>query len=290
MILLNEFLDEPPALPSVQQQITLIEQAEDEKSSAFSIPQEAIDAILQQGSGVQDGKYRIYLHYQTNGSAKENADFLKNEYGIGGRAPSLTGTDIHEWHDGKGITLTSGKIIGPDARDTVTIKAEAPDAPAWVRETGDVTITREGDIVTIDRGGEGEKSYVEFDLELPDGQDGEMEKQPAEKEMAVGMEFAIEDRRYAIDAIDEEAGTVSLRDITFQNGVGFPIFHRESIDFVRDMLNMPDEDFLNIDWAEVKHNLNDPNPYTVSDEPPMRGKDYNDYLKMTITKNPLHER
>ena len=116
MILLNEFLDEPTAFPLMQQQITLIEQAEDEKSSAFSIPQEAIDTVLRQGSGVQDGKYRIYLHYQQNASAKENADFLKNEYGIGGRAPVLTGTDIHEWHDGKGITLTSGKIMGPDAK------------------------------------------------------------------------------------------------------------------------------------------------------------------------------
>lgn len=116
MILLNEFIDEPPALPSVQQQITLIEQAENDKSSAFSIPQEVIDTVLQQGSGVQDGKYRIYMQFQKNASAKENADFLKNEYGIGGREPALTGTDIHEWHDDKGITLTSRKIMGPDAK------------------------------------------------------------------------------------------------------------------------------------------------------------------------------
>jgi hypothetical protein len=33
-----------------------------------------------------------------------------------------------------------------------------------------------------------------------------------------------------------------------------------------------------------------PSPYTVSDEPPKRGKDVNDYLKMIITKNPLRER
>ena len=33
-----------------------------------------------------------------------------------------------------------------------------------------------------------------------------------------------------------------------------------------------------------------PSPYTVSDEPPKRGKDVNDYLKMIITKNPVHER
>jgi len=485
MLLFNELLDEP-ALPSEQQQITLIEQTESKKTSAFSMPQEAIDAILRQGSGVQDGKYRIYLQFQKNASAKENADFLKNEYGIGGHGPALTGTDIDEWHDGKGIAFTSGKYIGSDAKiilpwakvqkrlselivadrylnskekeylpvyqqeqeerrqqlaeqayareilnrepapaeseppswenahytfslgdtvylgadeyeifsfddstvylrdtqfplfskelarndfdrmlrenplndhlivtepeapamqmeapaeqpaekeqapsprelyrtylpelvnrvqqdeifpylrdrdtdpdsaklkldsaldrialsmqeehpafyeayttlpqfrewlaedvfqrtyqdyltektDTATIKADDPDAPAWVRETGDVTMTREGDTVTIDSGGEDEKSYVEFDVELPDGQVGETEKQPAEKEIAVGVEFAIEDRRYVIDTINEEAGTVSLRDITFQQNTGFPIFRRESIEYVRSILEQSKE-------------------------------------------------
>jgi len=478
MILLKEFLDEPPALPSMQQQITLIEQAEEEKSSALVISQEVIDVVLQQGSGVQDGKYRIYLHYQTNASAKENADFLKNEYGTGGRAPALTGTDIHEWHDSKGITLTSRELIGPDAkivlpwakvqkrlgeliaadrylnrkekehlsvyqreqeerrqqlaeqayardvlnrepalsepeppsrenahyafslgdtvclgadeyeiisfegdtvqlhdisfplfsknlarddfermlrenplndhlivhgeipvrpmkektetptpralyqaylpemvsrvqhdevysylrdresdpdsvkqeldnaidrlalamrqehasfyeayttlpqfrewliedvfqrtyqdyltekRDMVTIKAGDPDAPAWVREAGDATTSHEGDAITIDSSGEGEKPSVALDLGLPDSQDEEMEKQSAEKEITVGIEFSLEDRRFCIDAIDVEAGTVSLRDITFQNGIGFPIFRSESIEFVRGILEQAKE-------------------------------------------------
>lgn len=489
MILLNEFLDKPSALPSMQQQITLIEQAKDEKSSAFSISQEVIDVVLQQGSGVQDGKYRIYLQFQQNADTKKNADFLKKEYGTGGRAPALTGTDIHEWHDGKSITLTSGKIIGPDAklvlpwvkvqkrlgeliaadrylnrkekerlpvyqqeqeerrqqlaeqayareilnrepaptepkplsrenahyafslgdtvyigadeyevfsfdesavylrdtqfplfgkellrndfdrmlrenplndhlmtteqeaptapaeqpaekeqthtprtlyrtylpelvnrvqqdeifpylrdrdtdpdsakqeldsaldrialsmqeehpafyeaytilpqfrewlaedvfqrtyqdyltekRDSVTLHADDPAAPEWVRATGDVIITREGDTVTIDSGGEDEKSYVEFDVELSDGQAGETEKQPAEKEIAVGVEFAIEDRRYVIDALNEEAGTVSLQDITFQQNTGFPIFRGESIEYVRSVLSQSKE----LIWRKTK--------------------------------------
>ncbi len=461
-------------LPTEEQQIAAIEQAEDEKSFAFSIPQEAIDAVLRQGSGVQDGKYRIYLHFQKNASAKENADFLKNEYGTGGRTPVLIGTNINEWHDGKGITLTRGKLTGRDAkilllwtkvqkrigeliaadrylnnkekehlpayqqqmkersqqlaeeayareilnrepspaapepparenaqyafslgntvylgadeyeifsfddstvhlrdisfplfgkelaridfermlrenplndhlitagktpeqpaeektenplarvlyleylpqvidrvrrdeiypylrdrdtdpdstkedldsaleriilsmreehpdfyeayttlpqfrewlhedvfqrtyqdyltepRDLATIHADDPDAPEWVRQTGDATVTRQGDIVPFDNeGGKGEKSDVEFDPELPEAQAGETEKQPAEKEMAVGLELSIDGRRFSIDTIDEEAGTVSLRDITFQNGVGFPIFRRERVGFVRGIL------------------------------------------------------
>jgi hypothetical protein len=110
----ERYLDEPPLTQCSNNNPDRT--GREEKSSAFSIPQEAIDTVLRQGSGVQDGKYRIYLHFQQNASAKENIDFLKKEYGIGGRAPALTGTDIHEWHVGKGITLTSGKIMGPDAK------------------------------------------------------------------------------------------------------------------------------------------------------------------------------
>jgi len=416
---------------------------------------------------VQDGKYRIYLQFQQNASAKENADFLKKEYGIGGRAPVLIGTDIDEWHDGKGITLTREKRTGPEAkillpwmkvqkrigeliaadrylnekekehlpayrqqmeerhqqlaeeayareilnqepapaetkppsrenapyafslgstvyigadeyeilafdnsavhlrdmsfplfskklarsdfermlrenplndhliapeqpagekmekplphalyreylpqvidrvrtdeiypylrdrdtdpdsakqeldealdrialsmrkehpdfyeayatlpkfrewlaedvfqrtyqdyltepRDLATIHGDDPDAPEWARQTGDETVSRQGDTITFDSdSSEDEKSSVELDPELPDGQAGETGKQPAEKEIAAGLELSIDGRRFAIDMIDEETGTVSLRDITFQNGVGFPIFRRESVGFVR---------------------------------------------------------
>uniref|UniRef100_UPI0025D2BA70 hypothetical protein n=1 Tax=uncultured Oscillibacter sp. TaxID=876091 RepID=UPI0025D2BA70 len=60
MILLDQWLapDERP-LPSEAEQISFIEQAEAEKASAFTIPQEAIDYILCGGSGVSQGKYRI---------------------------------------------------------------------------------------------------------------------------------------------------------------------------------------------------------------------------------------
>ncbi len=102
--------------PTFEQQIEVIEKAEEETSSAFSIPQEVIDSVLRQGSGVQNGKYRIYLHFRQNASAKENADFLKNEYGIGGHGPALIDSKIDEWHDGKGITLTRGKPIEPDSK------------------------------------------------------------------------------------------------------------------------------------------------------------------------------
>ncbi|MEB3103037.1 DEAD/DEAH box helicase family protein [Ferviditalea candida] len=116
MILLNEFDLSRKSEPSIQQQTLWMEQAEDAKASAFLMPQAVIDAILQNGSGFENGKFRIALHFQQSLSAQENADFLKREYGIGGRLPALIGTDIHMNYDSKGITLTRGSIMNPDTQ------------------------------------------------------------------------------------------------------------------------------------------------------------------------------
>ncbi len=51
--------------------------------------------------------------------------------------------------------------------------------------------------------------------------------------LPIGMKLNIEERQFQIDAVDYQSGRVSLRDITFQNGAGFPIFRSESTEFVR---------------------------------------------------------
>ena len=70
-------------LPTVDEQIEMMVEAEDEKSSAFSVSQEDIDAILTKGSGVEDGKYRIYRQFLKQEDSKNNIAFLKQEYGTG---------------------------------------------------------------------------------------------------------------------------------------------------------------------------------------------------------------
>ena len=115
MRLLGELSDERKPLPSTDSQLSLIEssQAEEKKTSAFTFSQEVIDAVLTRGSGVSEGKMRIYEQFEKSLSAKENADFLKNEYGWGGSYPVIVGAGIDENHDGKGITLSKG--FGNDA-------------------------------------------------------------------------------------------------------------------------------------------------------------------------------
>ena len=95
-------------LPSIDGQMSLMlnYEAEVTKPSAFSFSQEIIDAVLTRGSGVSEGKFRIYEQFQKSLSKKENVDFLKNEYGWGGSYPVITGTGIDEQHDGKGIKIS----------------------------------------------------------------------------------------------------------------------------------------------------------------------------------------
>ena len=93
-------------LPTVEEQIEMLAEAEDEKSSAFVISQEDIDSVLLSGSGFQNGKYRIYRQFQKNEDGKSNIDFLKKEYGTGGGTHYFPdGTQGHTWHDGKGIAI-----------------------------------------------------------------------------------------------------------------------------------------------------------------------------------------
>ncbi len=45
--------------------------------------------------------------------------------------------------------------------------------------------------------------------------------------------YEIDGRKFIVDSVNLDFGTVSLQDITFQNATGFPIFRSESIDFMR---------------------------------------------------------
>ena len=103
-------------LPTVDEQIEMIAEAEDGKASAFAVSQEDIDSVLTEGGNFQNGKYRIYRQFQKQEDKKSNIDFLRNEYGTGGGTHTYPdGTDGHEWHDGKGIAIEKqGSYTKPD--------------------------------------------------------------------------------------------------------------------------------------------------------------------------------
>ncbi|XCH79243.1 MAG: DEAD/DEAH box helicase family protein [Candidatus Dehalobacter alkaniphilus] len=369
--------------PTFEQQIEAIENAEDEKSSAFSMAQEEVDHVLCKGTGFQNGKFRVYMHYQEQHTPKETISFLKQEYGIGGGTYYfLDGTRGNDWHDSKGISLsksgsfitnpelrlswnqvakrlgelivvgrylngrekeylereylpiyeqmeeehrhqlaeqayakeilnrepTSSKKEETSERDSIhyafspgdTVYLGADEYEIFSLEGGKVMLrdinfplfsrelarddfekmlrenplndhllvigeepeqTTEQKAETIDSGIESKKHDAEYGAELPETQAGETENQRAEKEMAVGIGLDIENRCYEIDAINQESGTVSLRDITFQGSTGFPIFRRESVAFVRSIMEESNQDLgLKTESGEAVNAVTDNEP------------------------------
>lgn len=70
------------------------------------ITENEMDENLRRGSGISDGKKRIYNFFNENNSLQERAEFLKKEYGTGGRSHALSGArGSSEWHDAKGMKL-----------------------------------------------------------------------------------------------------------------------------------------------------------------------------------------
>ena len=239
MRLLGELSDDIKPLPSTDSQLSLIEssQAEEKKTSAFTFSQEIIDAVLTRGSGVSEGKMRIYEQFNKSLSAKENVDFLKYEYGWGGSYPVIIGAGIDENHDGKGITLSKGfsenrpsvtlswsqveKRIGELIRaDRYLNPKEKEQYPQWLEKEE----TRRAEIEEQKRNREILSTAPPGEAEQPDNDD------------IIGKEVIIDDRRFIVEKVGKISGDVSMRDVTFEDTVGFPINRVEKIDYVRSLL------------------------------------------------------
>ena len=226
-------LDEKP-LPSVGEQLKLFEQAEVSNTTtpACSIPQEVIDATIRQGSGFVDGKMRIYEQFQKSFYTKENADFLKNEYGTGGSSHAGGFEGYSQNHDAKGLEIYKGYA---EDRPRVLLKwsqvaklieeqisqgrylsdKESARYPKWLEETEIKRaeleeMKRNRQILNTDPPTE---SIDKFDDDI------------------IGKEVTIEGMTYVIERYDKTFGDVSMCPT-----VGFPINRVEKIDFVRRFL------------------------------------------------------
>ena len=231
-------LDAKP-LPSVNEQLKLFEQAEvsNTTTSACSIPQEVIDATVRQGSGFVDGKMRIYEQFQKSFSTKENADFLKKEYGIGGSSHAGGFEGYSKNFDAKGLEIYKGYA---EDRPRVMLKwsqvatlieqqisqgrylndKESARYPQWLEKEE----ARRAEIEEEKRNREILSTAPHAETEQPDNDD------------IIGKEVVIDDRRFVIEKVEKISGDVSMRDITFEDTVGIPINRIENIDFVRSLL------------------------------------------------------
>lgn len=86
-------------------------------ASGNFITEDELDRLILRGSGVSQGKLRIYSYFMQGHNASECVRFLRDEYGIGG----LSYTGFDEWHDGKGIKLSREDDFSQGDYDTVRL-------------------------------------------------------------------------------------------------------------------------------------------------------------------------
>ena len=58
--------------------------------------------------------------------------------------------------------------------------------------------------------------------------------------LSIGTRLTIDGRQFEVDSVDDHTQNVSLRDVTFETGTGFPIFRKESIEYVRSHMEQSD--------------------------------------------------
>ena len=232
-------LEDIKPLPSISEQLTLFQdQAEETKTSAFSIPQEVITAVIKSGSGFVDGKMRIFEQFQNSLSNKENADFLKNEYGIGGSTHAGGFEGYNQDHDAKGLLIRKGY---DDNAPKVLLK--------WTEVAKEISELIRADNYLNDK----EKDHYPTWLEQETIRRAEIEERKRNREILtiaptpqndnfnpdeiVGKEISIDERLFVIERVDDFSKDVSMRDVTFQNENGFPISRIEKFDYVLRLLN-----------------------------------------------------
>ena len=144
---------ESPALPGEAEQIALIDQAESETPSAFSIPQETVDQVLQTGGNAADLRLQVALLYLREEPAEEIAAALPELY-RGGNGLRTPRGDLSVWFGPDGVRMTYGhsarfdaqaqRLTWPDAAARIArlleegryaTREELTEAPGYARRT-----------------------------------------------------------------------------------------------------------------------------------------------------------
>ncbi len=261
--------------PTEAEQIEQIDRrAETEKVSAFSFSSEDIALAMASGSGFTNGKGRIVAFFQEDHTPKERTEFLKKEYGIGGRSWTfLDGSHGFLEHNARGISLRSypngqeQRFSWSDAAKRIDLLIatgkyldEIEQAPSKIadkpRTEGE--ILREtladrgivnGQVVEPDKldndpfiqqvVSDAEQATIGPVADVPEQPEPETlsDAEYARQNLIPGeTAFNLDDRRFVVDRVDLDAERVSLRDVTFAQATGFPIFRSEPIWVIRQYL------------------------------------------------------
>lgn len=264
---------ESTLLPSIEEQLNIIEQAEVEQASAFVFSQEEIDQVLQLARGVFHSKKEIYKHFLLGKPTKENVAFLKNVYGTGGVSPVSHFLNISERHDKKGMTLSRGGDDSPTENINLSWQKIAKRIGELIQQNRYLTIDEKEayniPLVPIEEMAQLDFSQfiaapetevtqpsatttetevaspIEIETVSSPNEDNAENKQGIEvidsipyesvDDEIIGKELTLYNRQYRVDSVKSN-GEVSLQDITFREHTGYPIFRVETKGYITHLL------------------------------------------------------
>ena len=118
MILLNQLDNRVKPIPSVSEQLTLLDEMETTSTSNLEFTQAFVDEFLQSGFNSKEGKYSIFEQFTTNLSSTDNINYLKGIYGTTyqGSSHTVNGSGIGYSCSPKGITFNRG-YFGASAKE-----------------------------------------------------------------------------------------------------------------------------------------------------------------------------
>ena len=98
-----------PDLPTVEQQIRAIEAPIQARyADEIALDPEVVDEILRTGSNRSKGQLRLIYNFMVEKTPEEYTEFVKNEYGTGGKGFEIDGAKYAVWFDDLGLRIAVG--------------------------------------------------------------------------------------------------------------------------------------------------------------------------------------
>lgn len=98
-----------PDLPTVEQQIRAIEAPIRARyADEIALDSEVVDEILRTGSNRSKGQLRLIYNFMVEKTPEEYTEFVKNEYGTGGKGFEIVGAKYAVWFDDLGMRIAAG--------------------------------------------------------------------------------------------------------------------------------------------------------------------------------------
>ena len=115
-------------IPTLQEQMNLLGEAEEIEPSAFSmpewtqnvIPQQIIDEVLTSGGNNENSILRIAAYFKKDKPVEENSIFLCEEYGVGGKGFIINENKVSTWFDNAGIHIAYGNTVRDENTTLIT--------------------------------------------------------------------------------------------------------------------------------------------------------------------------